>query len=210
MELKMINTAGADAGSSFVLDEAVFGREYNEALVHQVVTAYLANARSGTRSGKTRAEVHHSTKKPFKQKGTGRARAGMTSSPIWRGGGRTFPNRPDENFTQKINRKMYRSAIASIVSQLVRSERLIIANDIVVDTPKTKNFIQLLKNMSLTEGKLLVVVDELSYNLVLASRNIPNVLVLEAYQLDPYTLLRSDKVVFTAKAIEQFQQGQLV
>lgn len=210
MELKMINTAGADAGSSFVLDEAVFGREYNEALVHQVVTAYLANARSGTRSGKTRAEVRHSTKKPFKQKGTGRARAGMTSSPIWRGGGRTFPNRPDENFTQKINRKMYRSAIASIVSQLVRSERLIIANDIVVDTPKTKNFIQLLKNMSLTEGKLLVVVDELSYNLVLASRNIPNVLVLEAYQLDPYTLLRSDKVVFTAKAIEQFQQGQLV
>ena len=209
MELKIINTVGADTGS-FVLDESVFGREYNEALVHQVITAYLANARSGTRSGKTRAEVRHSTKKPFKQKGTGRARAGMTSSPIWRGGGRTFPNRPDENFTQKINRKMYRSAIASIVSQLVRSERLIIANDIVVDTPKTKNFIQLLKNMSLTEGKLLVVVDELSYNLVLASRNIPNVLVLEAYQLDPYTLLRSDKVVFTAKAIEQFQQGQLV
>lgn len=209
MELKMINTSGSDAGV-VALNDGVFGREYNEALIHQVITAYLANARSSTRAQKTRSEVHHSTKKPFKQKGTGRARAGMTSSPLWRGGGRIFPNRPDENFTQKINRKMYRIAIASIVSQLVRNERLIVADDIIVDTPKTKNFVQLLKNMSITEGRVLVVVDELNYNLVLASRNIPNVLVLEAYQIDPYTLLRSDKVVFTAKAIEQFQQGQMI
>jgi large subunit ribosomal protein L4 len=206
MDFKIINTSGSETGS-LKLNEELFGREYNEALVHQVVTAYLANARSGTRAQKTRSEVNHSTKKPFKQKGTGRARAGMTSSPLWRGGGRIFPNRPEENFTQKINRKMYRLAMSSIVSQLVRSDRLIVADNIVVDTPKTKNFVQLLKNMSLTSGRILVVVDEIDYNLILSSRNIPNLLVLESYQVDPYTLLRSDKVVFTAKAIEQFQQG---
>ncbi len=206
MDFKIINTSGSETGS-LKLNEDLFGREYNEALVHQVVTAYLANARSGTRAQKTRSEVNHSTKKPFKQKGTGRARAGMTSSPLWRGGGRIFPNRPEENFTQKINRKMYRLAMSSIISQLVRSDRLIVADNIVVDTPKTKNFVQLLKNMSLTSGRILVVVDEIDYNLILSSRNIPNLLVLESYQVDPYTLLRSDKVVFTAKAIEQFQQG---
>lgn len=208
MELKIINTAGKDTGV-VKLDDALFARDYNEALIHQVITAFLANARSATRAQKTRAEVSHSTRKPFKQKGTGRARAGMTSSPIWRGGGRTFPNRPDENFTQKTNRKMYRSAIASIVSQLVRSDRLIVADNITIDGPKTKNFVQLLKNMSLNEGTTLVVVDELSDDLFLASRNLQNVLVLEAYQLDPYSLVRCDKVVFTTKAIEQFQQGQL-
>ncbi len=206
MDFKIINTSGSETGS-LTLNEELFGREYNEALVHQVVTAYLANARSGTRAQKTRSEVNHSTKKPFKQKGTGRARAGMTSSPLWRGGGRIFPNRPEENFTQKINRKMYRLAMSSIVSQLVRSDRLVVADSIVVDTPKTKSFVQLLKNMSLTSGRILVVVDEVDYNLILSSRNIPNLLVLESYQVDPYTLLRSDKVVFTAKAIEQFQQG---
>ncbi len=206
MDFKIINTSGSETGS-LKLNEELFGREYNEALVHQVVTAYLANARSGTRAQKTRSEVNHSTKKPFKQKGTGRARAGMTSSPLWRGGGRIFPNRPEENFTQKINRKMYRLAMSSIVSQLVRSDRLIVADNIVIDTPKTKSFVQLLKNMSLTSGRILVVVDEIDYNLILSSRNIPNLLVLESYQVDPYTLLRSDKVVFTAKAIEQFQQG---
>ena len=206
MDFKIINTSGSETGS-LKLNEELFGREYNEALVHQVVTAYLANARSGTRAQKTRSEVNHSTKKPFKQKGTGRARAGMTSSPLWRGGGRIFPNRPEENFTQKINRKMYRLAMSSIISQLVRSDRLIVADHIVVDTPKTKSFVQLLKNMSLTSGRILVVVDEIDYNLILSSRNIPNLLVLESYQVDPYTLLRSDKVVFTAKAIEQFQQG---
>jgi large subunit ribosomal protein L4 len=206
MDFKIINTSGSETGS-LKLNEELFGREYNEALVHQVVTAYLANARSGTRAQKTRSEVNHSTKKPFKQKGTGRARSGMTSSPLWRGGGRIFPNRPEENFTQKINRKMYRLAMSSIISQLVRSDRLIVADNIVVDTPKTKNFVQLLKNMSLTSGRILVVVDEIDYNLILSSRNIPNLLVLESYQVDPYTLLRSDKVVFTAKAIEQFQQG---
>ena len=167
MDFKIINTSGAATGNLKLNDE-LFGREYNEALVHQVVTAYLANARSGTRAQKTRSEVNHSTKKPFKQKGTGRARAGMTSSPLWRGGGRIFPNRPDENFSQKINRKMYRLAISSIVSQLVRSDRLIVADSIVVDTPKTKNFVQLLKNMSLTSGRILLVVDEIDFNLILS------------------------------------------
>lgn len=208
MEFKVINTAGMDAGT-VALDEEIFGRKYNEALIHQVVTAFLANARCGTRAQKTRSEVNRSTRKPFKQKGTGRARAGMTNSPLWRGGGRIFPNRPDENFSQKINRKMYRAAVSSIMSQLIRDERLIIADKIAIDAPKTKSFVQLLKNMSLNEGKVLVVVDELSDDLFLASRNLHNVLVLETYQVDPYNLLRCDKIVFTTKAIEQFQEGQL-
>ncbi len=208
MELKVINTQGSDAGT-LAVNEAVFARDYNEALIHQVVTAFLANARLGTRAQKTRAEVSKSTHKPFKQKGTGRARAGMASSPLWRGGGRIFPNRPDENFTQKINRKMYRGAVASILSQLLRDERLIVADSIAVDSPKTKNFVQILKNMALCGQSVLVVVNELSEDLFLASRNLRGVLVLESHQVDPYTLLRCDKVVFTSPALQEFQ-GQLV
>jgi large subunit ribosomal protein L4 len=208
MELKVINTKGADAGV-ITLNDAVFAREYNEALIHQVITALLANARSATRAQKTRSEVNKSTRKPWKQKGTGRARAGMASSPLWRGGGRIFPNRPDENFSQKINKKMYKAALLAIVSQLVRDNRLVVADNIVVETPKTKNFVQLLKNMSLTAGNTLVIVDDLGEELFLASRNISNVYVLEVDQIDPYNLVRCDKVVFTTKAIEQFQQGQL-
>ncbi|MCX8514255.1 MAG: hypothetical protein RL017_500 [Pseudomonadota bacterium] len=208
MELKVINTKGADAGV-ITLNDAVFAREYNEALIHQVVTALLANARSATRAQKTRSEVNKSTRKPWKQKGTGRARAGMASSPLWRGGGRIFPNRPDENFSQKINKKMYKAALLAIVSQLVRDNRLVVADSIVVESPKTKNFVQLLKNMSLTAGNTLVIVDDLGEELFLASRNISNVYVLEVDQIDPYNLVRCDKVVFTTKAIEQFQQGQL-
>ena len=208
MELNVINSQGNETGVVAV-NESVFTREYNEPLIHQVVTAFLANARSGTRAQKTRMEVNHSTKKPFKQKGTGRARAGMTSSPLWRGGGRIFPNRPEENFSQKINRKMYRAAVASILSQLLRDGRLVIADNIAVDTPKTKNFLQILNNMTLGNTSVLVVVHELSEDLFLASRNLQNVLVLEAHQVDPYTLLRCKKVVFTSQAIEAFQ-GQLV
>ena len=208
MELKVINTKGADAGV-ITLNDAVFAREYNEALIHQVITALLANARSGTRAQKTRSEVNKSTRKPWKQKGTGRARAGMASSPLWRGGGRIFPNRPEENFSQKINKKMYKAALLAIVSQLVRDNRLIVADNIAVETPKTKNFVQLLKNMSLAVGNTLVIVEDLGEELFLASRNISNVYVLEVDQIDPYNLVRCDKVVFTTKAIEQFQQGQL-
>lgn len=205
MELKVINIQGKDAGTVEVKD-TVFGREYNEALVHQVVNAFLANARSGNRAQKTRAEVAKSTRKPWKQKGTGRARAGMASSPLWRGGGRIFPNSPDENFSQKINRKMYRAALATIVSKLVRDNRFVVADNVNVDSPKTKNFVQALKNMSLSDGKLLVIVSELTEDLFLASRNLSNVLVLESHQVDPYSLLRFDRVLFAKSAVEELQE----
>lgn len=205
MEIKLINMQGAEAGVIQVSD-AVFAREYNESLVHQVVNAFLANARSGTRAQKTRSQVAKSTRKPWKQKGTGRARAGMASSPLWRGGGRIFPNSPDENFQQKINRKMYRAALASIVSQLVRDQRFIVADIIAVDNPKTKNFIQILKDMSLRESRLLIIVSELSEDLFLASRNLTNVLILESHQVDPYSLLRFDRVLFTKSAVEELQE----
>jgi large subunit ribosomal protein L4 len=205
MELKLINVQGQDAGVVNV-NEAVFGREYNEALVHQVITAYLANARSANRKQKTRAEVSHSTKKPWRQKGTGRARSGTTSSPVWRGGGRAFPNTPEENFSQKVNRKMYRAGVAAILSKLVADNRLIVADDLAIDTPKTKSFVTALKNMALANETVLVVVSELTENVYYASRNLPTVLVLEAHQIDPYSLLRCNKVVFTQQAIEQIQE----
>lgn len=205
MELKLVNISGAEAGSLNVND-AVFGREYNEALVHQVVTAFLANARSGNRKQKSRSEIAKSTKKPWRQKGTGRARSGTASSPIWRGGARTFPNTPDENFSQKVNRKMYRAGLAAILSKLVADNRLVVADDLVIDTPKTKSFVSVLKNMSLNDNTVLVVVDEFTENLFYASRNLPNVLVLESHQVDPYSLLRCNKAVFTKKAIEQLQE----
>jgi len=205
MDLKIINTAGSDAGV-LTVDDAIFGSEYNEALIHQVVKSFMSNARSGNRAQKTRSEVAKSTRKPFKQKGTGRARAGMASSPLWRGGGRIFPNKPDENFTQKINRKMYRLAMSSIVSQLVRDERFVVADDLVVAGPKTRGFTQILKNMSLDKNSVLVVVDELTEDLFLSSRNLPNVLILEQHQVDPYSLLRCDKTVFVKKAALQLQE----
>lgn len=205
MELKLINVQGQDAGS-LAVNETVFGREYNEALVHQVVNAFLANARTGNRKQLTRAEVSHSTKKPWRQKGTGRARSGTTSSPVWRSGGRAFPNTPEENFSQKVNRKMYRAGMAAILSKLVADGRLIVANELNIDTPKTKSFVTALNNMSLANETVLVVVDELSENIYYASRNLPTVLVLEAHQIDPYSLLRCNKIVFTQKAIERVQE----
>ncbi len=206
MELKLINVQGQEAGS-LPVNETVFGREYNEDLVHQVVTAFLANARTGNRKQKTRSEVAHSTKKPWRQKGTGRARSGTSASPVWRSGGRAFPNTPEENFSHKVNRKMYRAGMASILSKLVNDGRLVVANEFNIDTPKTKSFVTALNNMSLANEKtVLVVVDELTENVYYASRNLPTVLVLESHQIDPYTLLRCNKVVFTQKAIEQVQE----
>ncbi|RTL10599.1 MAG: 50S ribosomal protein L4 [Neisseriaceae bacterium] len=205
MELKLINVQGQDAGVLSV-NEAVFGREYNEALVHQVVTAFLANARSGNRKQKSRSEIAKSTKKPWRQKGTGRARSGTASSPIWRGGARTFPNTPEENFTHKVNRKMYRAGVSSILSKLIADGRLVVANELTIDTPKTKSFVAALNNMALANETVLVVVDEMTENVYYASRNLPTVLVLEAHQIDPYSLLRCNKVVFTQKAIEQVQE----
>ena len=203
MELKVINAQGQVAGSLSASD-ALFAREYNEALVHQLVTAYLANARSGNRAQLTRAEVKHSTKKPWRQKGTGRARSGMTSSPLWRSGGRAFPNKPDENFTQKLNRKMYRAGMASILSQLVRDERLFVIDELSAETPKTKAFAEQVKNFGLEQ--VLFVTKQLDENLYLSSRNLPNVLVLEAQQIDPYSLLRYKKVVITKAAVQQLEE----
>ena len=203
MELKVIDAKGQVSGSLAVSD-ALFAREYNEALVHQLVTAYLANARSGNRAQKTRAEVNHSTKKPWRQKGTGRARSGMTSSPLWRKGGRAFPNKPDENFTQKVNRKMYRAGMATILSQLARDERLFAIEALTAETPKTKVFAEQVKNLGLEQ--VLFVTKKLDENVYLASRNLPNVLVLEAQQVDPYSLLRYKKVVITKDAVAQLEE----
>lgn len=203
MELKVIDAQGQVSGSLNASD-ALFAREYNEALVHQLVTAFLANARSGNRAQKTRAEINHSTKKPWRQKGTGRARSGMTSSPLWRKGGRAFPNKPDENFTQKVNRKMYRAGIATILSQLVRDERLFAIEALTANTPKTKEFAEQVKNLGLEQ--VLFVTKQLDENVYLASRNLPNVLVLEAQQVDPYSLLRYKKVIITKDAVAQLEE----
>ena len=201
--MEVIDAKGQVSGS-LAASDALFAREYNEALVHQLVTAFLANARSGNRAQLTRAEVKHSTKKPWRQKGTGRARAGMSSSPLWRGGGRTFPNKPDENFTQKVNRKMYRAGMATILSQLVRDERLFVIEELSVATPKTKAFAEQVKNLGMEQ--VLFVTNQLDENVYLSSRNLPNVLVLEAQQIDPYSLLRYKKVVVTKEAVAQLEE----
>ena len=184
--------------------ETVFGRAYNEDLVHQVVVAFQANARQGTRAQKDREQVRHSTKKPFKQKGTGRARAGMTSSPLWRGGGRIFPNMPNENFTQKINKKMYRAGMASIFSQLAREGRLAVVDSLTVDSPKTKALAAKFKAMN--PDSVLVIADEVDENLYLASRNLVNVLVVEPRYADPVSLVHYRKVLVTKAAMGQLQE----
>jgi large subunit ribosomal protein L4 len=203
MELKLINAQG-QAASTVTASDALFGREFNEALVHQVVVAYQANARAGDRAQKDRSAVRHSTKKPWRQKGTGRARAGMTSSPLWRGGGRIFPNSPEENFSQKVNRKMYRAGIAAILSQLAREDRLAVVESFSVDAPKTKLFVQKLKGMGL--DSVLLITDSVDENLWLSSRNLPNVLVLEVHQADPVSLVRFPKVLLTRGAVAKFEE----
>ena len=203
MELKLINEQGQEA-SRLEASDTLFGREYNEALIHQVVVAYQANARSGTRAQKDRAQVSHTTAKPFRQKGTGRARAGMSSSPLWRGGGRIFPNSPDENFSQKLNKKMYRAGMASILSQLVREDRLAVVDSLTVEAPKTKLFTQKIKGMGYES--VLVITDELDENVYLASRNLHNVLVLEVSETDPVSLIRFPKVLVTRNALAKFEE----
>ncbi|MEI7614428.1 MAG: 50S ribosomal protein L4 [Betaproteobacteria bacterium] len=203
MELKLINEQGQEA-SRLQASDVLFGREYNEALIHQVVVAYQANARSGNRAQKDREQVHHTTAKPFRQKGTGRARAGMSSSPLWRGGGRIFPNSPDENFSQKLNKKMYRAGMASILSQLVREDRLAIVDTLVVEAPKTKLFAQKIKGMGY--DSVLVITDNLDENVFLASRNLPNVLVVEVNEADPVSLIRFPKVLMTKSALAKFEE----
>ena len=203
MELNVIDTQGKTVGSLQVSD-ALFGRAYNETLVHQVVTAFLSNARSANRAQLTRAEVKHSTKKPFRQKGTGNARVGMTSTPNRRGGGRAFPSKPDENFYQKVNRKMFRAGMATILSQLVREERLVVLDELNVTSPKTKEFFRTVQSMGLDQA--LFVTRGVSENLYLSSRNLSDVLVVEAAQTDPYSLLRFKKTVVTRDAVKQLEE----
>ena len=203
MQLELLNDQG-QASSKVDAPETVFGREYNEALVHQIVVAYQANARQGTRAQLTRAEVRHSTKKPFRQKGTGNARAGMTSSPLWRGGGRIFPNKPDENFSHKLNKKMYRAGMAAILSQLAREGRLAVVDSISIEAPKTKLLAAKFKAMGL--DSVLVIADTVDDNLALASRNLANVLVVEPRYVDPLSLVFYKKVLVTKAAIEQLKE----
>ncbi len=203
MELKLIDQQGQSTANVAAAD-AVFGRDYNEALIHQVVTSYLANARSGTRAQKDRGEVKHSTKKPWRQKGTGRARAGMTSSPLWRGGGRIFPNRPDENFSHKLNRKMYRAGVCAILSQLAREGRLAVVDDFTVDAPKTRLLAQKVKSMGF--DNVLIVTDSVNENLLLSARNLPNVSIVAVAHADPVSLIRHANVLLTKNAMAKFEE----
>jgi len=203
MELSLINEQGQSTAKVSASD-AAFGREYNEALVHQVITAFLANARLGTRAQKARGEVNKSNKKPWRQKGTGRARAGRASSPLWRGGGKVFPNLPEENFSHKVNRKMYRAGVSSILSQLAREDRLAVVDKFTVDTPKTKLLAAKLKGMGLED--VLVITDSIDDNLRLSSRNLPNVSVVTPGGADPYILLQHDRVVVTRGAMAKIEE----
>jgi large subunit ribosomal protein L4 len=203
MELELLNEQG-QAASKYDAPETVFGREYNEALIHQIVVAYQANARQGNRAQKDREQVKHTTKKPWRQKGTGRARAGMSSSPLWRGGGRIFPNSPEENFSHKVNKKMHRAGLCSIFSQLAREGRLSVVEDIVLEAPKTKLLADKFKAMGL--DSVLIITDTVDENLYLASRNLPHVAVVEPRYADPLSLIYFKKVLVTKAAVAQIEE----
>ena len=206
MDLKLINDKG-ETTSTVASSDELFGRDYNEALIHQIVVAYQANARSGNRAQKGRSDVAKSTRKPWRQKGTGRARAGMASSPLWRGGGKTFPNSPDENFSQKVNRKMYRAGYAAILSQLAREGRLSVIETFTVDLPKTKLLEQKIKGLGLSN--VLIITDHVDENLYLSSRNLANVLVVEAKHADPVSLVHFNNVIVTRNAVKQIEEMML-
>lgn len=203
MELNLVNEQGQET-AKVPASDAVFARQYNEALVHQLVVAYMANARQGTRAQLNREFVHHTTKKPFRQKGTGRARAGMSSSPLWRGGGRTFPSTPNENFSKKMNKKAYRAAMATIFSKLVSDGRLVVVESIGAETPKTKAFAAKLKAMGLTSAMLIA--ETVDDNLFLASRNIKNVTVVEPRYIDPLSLIHYEKIVVAKGALSKIEE----
>jgi large subunit ribosomal protein L4 len=202
MELKMVGDSGA-AGTVQATDR-VFARDFNQALVHQIVVAFQANARVGSRAQKDRGAVRHSTKKPWRQKGTGRARAGMTSSPLWRGGGKIFPNSPDENFSQKVNRKMYRAGMASILSQLAREDRLRVVDQFKLDAPKTKLLAQKVKSMGFDQ--VLLITDEVDENLLLSSRNLRNIEVMSVRNANPVALVRFPNVLLTKGAVAKLEE----
>lgn len=203
MDLKLIDDQGQSA-STVTGSDTLFGRDYNEALIHQIVVAYQANARLGTRAQKGRAEINKTKKKPWAQKGTGRARAGKASSPLWRGGGRIFASTPDENFSQKVNRKMYRAGIASILSQLVREDRLKVVENFKIESPKTKLLADKVKSLGLDE--VLLITDDIDENLYLSARNLTNVLVLDVSEADPVALVHFKNVLLTKQAVTRMEE----
>ncbi|HTT40041.1 MAG TPA: 50S ribosomal protein L4 [Burkholderiales bacterium] len=203
MDLPVIDDSGRPT-AKLAASDALFGRKFNPALVHQLVAAYMANARLGTRAQKARGEVNKSHKKPWRQKGTGRARAGMASSPLWRGGGKIFPSSPEENFAHKVNRKAYRAGLSSILSQLAREGRLSVVESFAVEQPKTKLLAQKLQNMGLSS--VLVITDAASENLMLSSRNLPNVLVIEPKNADPVNLLKFERTLLTKGAVAKIEE----
>lgn len=202
MELKLVGKDGTH--NSIAVSDSLFNRNFNEALVHQIVISYLSNARSGTRAQKGRSDIAKSTRKPWRQKGTGRARAGMASSPIWRGGGKIFPCSPTENFKKKINRKMYRVGMSVIFSQLIRDQRLLVTEDFNVDTHKTKNFIEKIKSFNLND--VLIVTHQLDDNLYLSSRNVPRVAVVDVKDVDPVSLLKFEKILITCDSLKRIEE----
>jgi large subunit ribosomal protein L4 len=203
MDLKLIDAQGRTATTVTAAD-ATFGRAFNEPLVHQLVVAYEANNRRGTRAQKARGDISGSHRKPWRQKGTGRARAGFAGSPLWRGGAKIFPSSPNENFSHKVNRKMYRAGMASILSQLAREDRLRVVEDFAVDAPQTKLLAGKVKALGL--GEVLLITDEIDRNLYLSARNLPGILVLEARHTNPVLLVRSRNVVLTRKALAQIEE----
>jgi large subunit ribosomal protein L4 len=198
MKLKLVNGTGEVDAS-----DAAFGQRFNEALVHQVVTAYRAAGRSGTKAQKSRAEVSGGGRKPWAQKGTGQARSGSNRSPIWVGGGKTFAARP-RDFAQKVNRKMYRGAIRSMLSELARTERLLVTDSIPLDQPKTKLLALQLKSWQLSS--VLIVIEAADEKLGLAARNLPHVEVIEAPALNPVSLAAYDKVLMTVGAVKMLEE----
>ncbi|CAH2770747.1 MAG: LSU ribosomal protein L4p (L1e) [uncultured Caballeronia sp.] len=203
MELKLLSANGQE-GTGVNASDVVFGRDYNEALIHQVVTAYQANARSGNRAQKDREQVKHTTNKPWRQKGTGRARAGMSSSPLWRGGGRIFPNSPEENFSHKVNKKMHRAALCSIFSQLAREGCISVVDELTLEAPKTKLLAEKFKAMGLEF--VLVITDTVDENLYLASRNLAHVAVVQPRYADPLSLIYFKKILITKAAVAQIEE----
>lgn len=203
MELTLINDSGQSAGKVEAAD-VIFNRDFNEPLVHQVVVAYQANARSANRAQKDRSEVNKSTRKPWRQKGTGRARVGRASSPLWRGGGKIFPNSPEENYSHKLNKKMYRAGVRSILSQLAREDRLVVVESFSVEAPKTKLVADKLKQMGM--DSVLLITEAFDETLYLASRNLQSIAVIEPEAADPLSLIYFDKVVITRAALGRFEE----
>ncbi len=202
--MKVQLMSGTGSASELQVSDAVFAAAFNEPLVHQVVVAYQATGRQGTRKQKTRSEVRGGGRKPWRQKGTGQARAGTIRSPLWRGGGKIFPASPDENFTQKVNRKMYRGALRSILSELLRQGRLVTVAEFKMDQPKTKALVDKLKKLETPD--VLIVTDALDQNLSLAARNLPGVDVRMVGAADPVSLIRHAKVILTQGAVKKFEE----